>query len=114
IKFGIQVPQDCVFCARNVETFDHLFFDYPNTSILWDRILRWLGVTRKIGCWQDEIVWISSIAKRKNGKADITTTAFVMVVYCIWCERNSIRFSKGRYMVDDICKEIDVHMHIQG
>ncbi|OIT35025.1 hypothetical protein A4A49_63406, partial [Nicotiana attenuata] len=114
IKLGIQVPLDCVLCASTMEIFDHLYFGCPNTSILWDRILRWLGITRKIGSWKDELVWISSIAKRKNGKAGITTAAFAMVVYCIWCERNSIRFNKGRYMVDEICKEIAIHMHIQG
>ncbi|OIT00681.1 hypothetical protein A4A49_59977, partial [Nicotiana attenuata] len=104
----------CVFCARSVETFDHLFFDCPKTSIVWDKILSWLGVIRKIGCLQDEIEWISSIAKRKNGKADITTATFAMVVYSIWRERKSIRFNKGRYVVYVICKEISLHMHIQG
>lgn len=102
----------CVMCTHYGK-FDHLYFGCPNTSILWDRILRWLGVTRKIGSWQDELVWISSIAKRKNGKAGITTTSFAMVVYFIWRERNSIRFNKGRYMVEEICKEIAMHMHIQ-
>ncbi|XP_019228498.1 PREDICTED: uncharacterized protein LOC109209643 [Nicotiana attenuata] len=114
LKFGIHVPPDCVFCAGTMETLDHLYFECPHTRLLWDRILKWLGTTRIIGSWQDEIAWISSIAKGKNEKAEITTAAFAMVVYCIWRERNSIRFQKGRYMVDETCKEIALHMHIQG
>ncbi|XP_019263748.1 PREDICTED: uncharacterized protein LOC109241462 [Nicotiana attenuata] len=72
LEFGIQVPPYCVLC-------------------------RYYG---NIGPFE-EIAWISSIAKGKNGKAEITTAAFAMVVYCIWRERNSIRFQKGRYMVDE-------------
>ncbi|XP_019232110.1 PREDICTED: uncharacterized protein LOC109212868 [Nicotiana attenuata] len=114
LKFGIQVPPDCVFCAGTMETLDHLYFECPHTRLLWDRILKWPGTTRIIESWQDEIAWINSIAKGKNGKAEITTAAFAMVVYCIWRERNSIRFQKRRYMVDETCKEIALHMHIQG
>lgn len=55
LKFGIQVPQDCILCARSVETLNHLFFDYSNTSLVWGKILRLFGITRKIGCWQNEI-----------------------------------------------------------
>ncbi|OIT28976.1 hypothetical protein A4A49_55671, partial [Nicotiana attenuata] len=114
VKFGIQVPLECVFCANNMETFDHLYFDYPKTNKQWDRVLKWLGITRQIGSWHNELNWMSSLANRKNCKAEMTTAVFAMVVYCIWRERNSIGFNKGRYNTDDLCKEIAIHMHIQG
>ncbi|OIT22383.1 hypothetical protein A4A49_59473, partial [Nicotiana attenuata] len=114
MKFGIQAPLDCVFCSTSMEAFEHLYFGCPKTNKLWDRVLKWLGITRQIGSWQDELNWISRLARRKNCKAEITTATFAMVVYCIWRERNSIRFNKGRYNMDELCKEIAIHIHIQG
>ncbi|OIT31944.1 hypothetical protein A4A49_63671, partial [Nicotiana attenuata] len=114
IKFGIHVSLECVFCENNMETFDHLYFAYPKTNKLWDKVLKWLGIARQIGSWQNELSWMSSLAERKNCKAVMTTTVFAMVVYCIWPERNSIRFNKGRYNVDNLCKEIAIRMHVQG
>ncbi|XP_019262009.1 PREDICTED: uncharacterized protein LOC109239871 [Nicotiana attenuata] len=114
MKFGIQAPLECVFCATNMETFEHLYFGCPKTNKLWDRVLKSLGITRQIGSWKTELNWLSRLASRKNCKAEMTTAIFTMVVYCIWHERNSIRFNKGGYNMDEICKEIAKHIHIQG
>ncbi|XP_070026644.1 uncharacterized protein LOC142182305 [Nicotiana tabacum] len=46
MKFGIQAPLECVFCATNMKAFEHLYFGCPNTHKLWDRVLKWLGITR--------------------------------------------------------------------
>ncbi|OIT24320.1 hypothetical protein A4A49_65616, partial [Nicotiana attenuata] len=114
MTFGIQVPLDCVFCSASMEDFDHLYFGCPKTNSLWYRMLRWLGFTRQIGSWQNEILWISNQSRSKNWKAEVTTVTFAIVVYCIWRERNSIRFNKGRYNIDEVCKEMAIHIHIHG
>ncbi|XP_019256292.1 PREDICTED: uncharacterized protein LOC109234680 [Nicotiana attenuata] len=75
-KFGIQVPLDCAFCARSIETFSHLFFDCSYTSIVWKRILNRLGHNRRIGSWRTEIEWVSTLAQRKAGMAVITTYTY--------------------------------------
>ncbi|OIT05296.1 hypothetical protein A4A49_65129, partial [Nicotiana attenuata] len=113
-KLGIQVQTECIFCGRAEETFEHLYFCCHNTNKLWERILNWLGHTRLIGDWNYELRWINNMAKKKECKAEITTTAFAMVVYCIWRERNMMRFNKGRYNINAVCKEIAMHIHIQG
>ncbi|XP_070056721.1 uncharacterized protein [Nicotiana tomentosiformis] len=46
-KFGIQVPFNCVFCALNIKIFSHLFFECSSTSMLWIRMLKWLGHHRR-------------------------------------------------------------------
>ncbi|OIT36299.1 hypothetical protein A4A49_64829, partial [Nicotiana attenuata] len=112
-KFGIQVQLDCVFCAQNVETFEHLYFGCPSTSKLRERVLIWTGNARQIGSWQHELQWICNMAKRKDCRAEMITTLFAVVIYCIWHERNSMRFNKGRYNIDDPCKEIAIHIHIK-
>ncbi|XP_009760791.1 uncharacterized protein LOC107817001 [Nicotiana tabacum] len=113
-KFGIQVQVDCIFCGKAKETFDHLYFDCHSTKKLWERILKWLEHTRLIGDWYHKLIWISSMAKKKECKAEMITAAFTMVVYCIWRERNSMRFNNGGYNIDEVCKEIAMHIHIQG
>ncbi|OIT20661.1 hypothetical protein A4A49_62805, partial [Nicotiana attenuata] len=114
MTFGIQVPLDRVFGSASMEDFDHLYFGCPKTNSLWDRMLRWLGFIRQIGSWQNEILWISNQSRSKNWKAEVTTATFAMVVYCIWRERNSIIFNKGRYNIDEVCKEMAIHIHIHG
>ncbi|OIT01650.1 hypothetical protein A4A49_56736, partial [Nicotiana attenuata] len=113
-KFGIQVHPDCVFCAKNVETFEHLYFGCPDTSRLWEKVLTWTGNARQIGTWPQELQWIYNMAKKKLCRAEMITALFEMVIYCIWRERNSIRFNKGRYCIDELCKEIAIDIHIQG
>ncbi|XP_060182635.1 uncharacterized protein LOC132612466 [Lycium barbarum] len=61
-KFGIDAPEDSVFCS----SFDHLLFTYSYTSNIWARLLKWLGHTRVISNWQEEIEWISRMARRKT------------------------------------------------
>ncbi|XP_070006032.1 uncharacterized protein [Nicotiana sylvestris] len=34
MKFGIQAPLECVFCATNMEVFEHLYFGCPKTHKL--------------------------------------------------------------------------------
>nr|XP_009768991.1 PREDICTED: uncharacterized protein LOC104219920 [Nicotiana sylvestris] len=113
IKVEWNMQADCIFCGKAEETFDHLYFGCHSTNKLWERILKWLGHTRLIGDWNHELIWISSMAKKKECKAKMITAAFAMVVYCIWRERNSMRFNMGRY-IDEVCKEIAMHIHIQG
>ncbi|OIS97198.1 hypothetical protein A4A49_60722, partial [Nicotiana attenuata] len=113
-KFGLQVQAECVFCGQHEENFEHLFFKYQYTRTLLERMLNWLGYRRQIQNWEQEVNWISSVAKKKDCVAEMTMAVFAMVVYCIWRERNMIRFEKGRYDADRVCKEIAMHIHIQG
>nr|XP_009803944.1 PREDICTED: uncharacterized protein LOC104249256 [Nicotiana sylvestris] len=97
LKFGIQTPQQCIFCEQVVETFDHLSFKCSLTKELWLRLLRWLGYDRPICDWQSEVEWVSKNAKRRNGQCAIVTCVFGMLVNAIWRERNKLRFQGGKF-----------------
>ncbi|OIT06201.1 hypothetical protein A4A49_61335, partial [Nicotiana attenuata] len=114
LKFGIQAPQQCVFCKQTDETFDHLFFECSLTNKLWMRLLRWLGYDRPIRDWQSEVNWICKGAKMRNGHCVIVTCVFGMMVYFVWRERNKLRFQGGTVIVSNICKEIAIHIHMKG
>ncbi|XP_060170472.1 uncharacterized protein LOC132601404 [Lycium barbarum] len=113
-KIGIQVPMECVFCDRGVETFDYLFFACSINRGLWGKLLQWLGHYETIGTWKEEIHWICNMAHGTNGAASITCSVFGMMVYCIWQERNSIRFQPGQYNATRVYRGISLHMHIKG
>ncbi|OIT40013.1 hypothetical protein A4A49_51747 [Nicotiana attenuata] len=98
-KFGIQVHPDCVFCAKNQTMGKSLDMDWQCQT---DRNMA-AGPAR-----------ICNMAKKKDCRAEMITALFAMAIYCIWRERNSMRFNKGRYCIDELCKEIAIHIHIQG
>ncbi|OIT37924.1 hypothetical protein A4A49_59066, partial [Nicotiana attenuata] len=113
-RFGIQVLQDCVFCKAATETLQHLFFKCPVTSKVWTRLLLWLGMKRSIKGWKEELTWASRMARKKTGKAAITSYVFAMLIYSIWRERNMNRFQKSVFEERRICREIVLHVHIRG
>ncbi|KAK4739832.1 hypothetical protein R3W88_003529 [Solanum pinnatisectum] len=101
MKFGIQVPPDCAYCALTLETFGHLFFECQVTKSLWSR-----------QCWETELRWMCLMAK-KEGRAEIASSVFGMLVYVIWRERNRIKFENGRVRVE-VLKEIVIHIQIKS
>ncbi|XP_059290313.1 uncharacterized protein LOC132043877 [Lycium ferocissimum] len=113
-KFGIDIPKDCIFCARDEETFDHFFFTCSHTRTIWGILFKWLGHTRRIGSWQEEVDWINRLAKRKNGRDSVTCYTFAMMIYCIWHLRNSMRCQGARMETEKMYREIAMHIHIKG
>jgi len=79
-KFGITVLPDCVFCCQHLETFSHLFFECSVTKKIWNCMLQWFGHRRQIQDWETEVNWMSQIARRRGGVAEITSCVFAMVV----------------------------------
>ncbi|OIT19024.1 hypothetical protein A4A49_59309, partial [Nicotiana attenuata] len=114
MKIGITVPNDYTFCKQTQETFNHLYFECLITSRQWAKMCKWLGYTRKIGDWECELKWISTIAKSRKGLNGITCCIFAMMVAVIWRERNSSRFEQKRYDEQQVCREMVQHVHVRG
>ncbi|XP_019227163.1 PREDICTED: uncharacterized protein LOC109208497 [Nicotiana attenuata] len=99
LKFGVQVPQQRIFCKLADEVFDHLFFEFTMTKEIWSILLKWLGHSRPIRDWQNEVNWINQGATRKNGHWAIVTCVFGMLIYTIRRDRNKLRFHGGTITV---------------
>ncbi|XP_019225236.1 PREDICTED: uncharacterized protein LOC109206830 [Nicotiana attenuata] len=56
--------------------------------------------------WSEELTWASRMARKKTGKAEITSYVFAMLIYSIWRERNMIRFQQSAFEEHRICREI--------
>jgi len=94
-KFGINVPPNCAFCGQHLETFSHLFFECSVTKKIWNCMLQWLGHRRQIQDWETEVNWMSQIARRRGGVAEITSCVFAMVVEVMLMPMPNM----GRYLV---------------
>lgn len=70
LKFGVQVPKNCIFCGQALESFEHLFFKCAMT-ILYGK--GWLGFRRAIQDWNCELQWLNTLAKSKIGLAEISS-----------------------------------------
>ncbi|XP_060170678.1 uncharacterized protein LOC132601614 [Lycium barbarum] len=114
LKFGVAVPATCVSCGLTDETLPHLFFDCNTTKTIWTRLLIWLGLTRTVGTWEEELAWTLTWAKRKSGKGEMVCTLFALVIALVWRERNRIRFQNGNFRVDMLCREMAIHIHTRG
>ncbi|XP_019238886.1 PREDICTED: uncharacterized protein LOC109218943 [Nicotiana attenuata] len=114
LKFGIQVPAAHAFCGHSLESFNHLFFECSITKKLWSRLCVWMGHKRNIGGWDTKLEWVCKKAKSRKGINAITSCVFAIIVAMIWRERNRIRFDKGKYDENQICREIVLHIHVRG
>ncbi|KAH0709212.1 hypothetical protein KY284_010639 [Solanum tuberosum] len=113
-KFGINVPPDCAFCGQHLETFSHLFFECDVTRRIWRRLLQWMGYNRQIQDWETEVKWMSQVARRRGGQAEITSCLFAMTVHKVWQARNFIRFQQKPFHSEVIIKDIVIHIHTIG
>ena len=57
-----------VFCQRELETRDHLFFGCAFSQRIWKEILKHFGLNREVG-WNEELKWV---VQRLKGRALIS------------------------------------------
>nr|XP_009772314.1 PREDICTED: uncharacterized protein LOC104222732 [Nicotiana sylvestris] len=53
--WGIAICSDCSLCGRATESHDHLFFKCNYSTVIWRKLLQWLGITRDVQGWNDKI-----------------------------------------------------------
>ncbi|KAH0746257.1 hypothetical protein KY285_007914 [Solanum tuberosum] len=114
LKFGINVTPECAFCGLHMKTFAHLFFECRITTNIWRWVLQWLGYNRQSMRWEDEVHWMSQIAKKKCRTAEITSCAFAMVIYKLWQARNNARFQRKTFQPELLIKDMVIYLHVLG
>lgn len=62
--------------------------------------------------WEGKVNWMSQIAKRRGGVAEITSCVFAMAVYMLWTAENYIRFQKRSFSFEQIIKDIVLHTYM--
>ena len=99
-------PCDCVLCGQGEETPTHLFLHCQVTSLIWRKVLNWLGINfitphnlfMHFACWSGEV------SSRRGRKA------FWLIwhasIWIIWKERNARIFKNQVKNFDEVVEEI--------
>ena len=109
-------PFACSLCNQGMETHDHLFFNCPYSSFVWQGIQQSLGVVIPTSTWDIFFGWAGSTWRRNSPGHIIPRICLGATVYSIWQERNARTFknelrTKHRLLVDiryQICSQIQI------
>ena len=82
------ISTGCLFCAGQLETHEHLFFECPASSHIWTMVLAKSAISHNIIKWQDYIEWLVIQWNSKSLPIRILKLCFQATVYVIWQERN--------------------------
>lgn len=77
-----------------VETMSHLFFRCAYSNEMWQTLLRWLGIQRRIMDWKEEVCWVAKQVKKGKPRTEMIGWIFAALVYHVWKERNTRRFQQ--------------------
>lgn len=96
------------------ETHSHLFFQCAYSKFVQGKLLNWMGYSRQIGHWDDEIAWLTHKANNRSSKGAVVGFVFATIVYHLWLERKDRRIQQISRRSYDIIKEIALQLHLQA
>ncbi|XP_075083485.1 uncharacterized protein LOC142167226 [Nicotiana tabacum] len=87
-KWGMNVDIKCHLCLTENEIVSHLFFECQFASNVWNKMLRWKGISRQAFRWKEELEWMINNCKGKSASSHIYRIAIAACIYHVWKERN--------------------------
>ncbi|XP_060192448.1 uncharacterized protein LOC132621967 [Lycium barbarum] len=84
------------------------------SNFIWSTILQWLGITRQVTNWADEVKWMAQHVHNGRLRASILGFLSATVIYHIWQERNARRFQEKEKQPVQIIRDIILQLHIRG
>ncbi|XP_070007532.1 uncharacterized protein LOC142165405 [Nicotiana tabacum] len=87
-RWGITNDLLCPMCNEEEESMKHLFFKCIYTTTIWEKLLQWMNVNRRLMEWSQEIEWACNNFRGRSANAEIYRIALVSCVYYVWQERN--------------------------
>ena len=113
LKWGLLNSTSCVFCSRNIEDHNHLFFECTFPANIWKRVLMLCGESRMPRTWDNEFLWVIG-CKGKSLCSITKRIAWGAVIYHVWRQRNARIYEKEFTNADTIFNIIcnDVRLRI--
>ncbi|KAL3512497.1 hypothetical protein ACH5RR_025217 [Cinchona calisaya] len=107
---GIRMDDRCVLYRQYRETIDHMFFECPAASIVWQKVLSFCYVFRGNYPWGAELNWLVHHQAGSRFANDLFNLKLSTTVYYIWRCRNEIIFQNhvynGAAIVNQIVQEV--------
>ncbi|XP_074278059.1 uncharacterized protein LOC141601664 [Silene latifolia] len=112
IRRGMVMVNGCVLCLADMESIRHLFFACPYSHDVMQRVLLWLGLTRRPLCLRQELLKLSRY-KGKGWRKKWARCCIAAAVYLIWQERNRRLFDRGSRSVEQLVNQIKYFVSIR-
>ncbi|KAL2934382.1 LINE-1 reverse transcriptase-like protein [Bienertia sinuspersici] len=93
VLMGVTPSDLCPCCEQNAETLQHLLFECPFGSRMWDMLKEKTGVNATTDSLQNCNVWLQSV-KNRFRRAVLQSMA-TAVVYHIWRIRNDVIWNQA-------------------
>lgn len=94
--------QYCLFCHREVETIDHLFWTYPFSMVVWKDFCRWWSICPST--IQSQVFNFRHIMKVSihSGYKKAWKVSIAALLWSIWKQRNNCIFNNATANVSSI------------
>ncbi|XP_074315119.1 uncharacterized protein LOC141651299 [Silene latifolia] len=112
IRRGMVMVNRCVLCLADMESIRHLFFTCPYSHDVMQRVLLWLGLTRRPLCLRQELLKLSRY-KGKGWRKKWARCCIAAAVYLIWQQRNWRLFDRGSRSVEHLVNQIKYFVSIR-
>lgn len=101
---GLHFPSRCIFCLKEEETLNHLFFSCAYAYNVWNWLQQMLGYNSLIGCLDDCFLVMNKTAYAKCRLVDIASV--VSTIQAIWHAHNRARFQNVSIHWKSYCSSI--------
>lgn len=98
----------CVLCNTDVESAEHLFFEYPVSKIIWNVVRKWLGMEKLMTKASTMLRAFRGIYRGNSYLAKTRCNVVATCVYFIWTARNRAIFEDEKPSVQDIVHKIKI------
>lgn len=112
MKWNGNVSGNCVLCANNIETRDHLFFSCSYVTEIWSALAKGLLKTRFTSSWS-QLLKLASDNSQDRVEGLLLRYIFQATIYTVWRERNGRRHGETPNTSTNIIGWIDKQIRNQ-
>ena len=87
---GCYIVSICSFCFKNAESAQHLFFNCPVASILWEWLAK--GTAQTLDCTNCLNLILGRVGIGSKLVQQLLNSAIIHIIWAIWIERNHRNF----------------------
>ncbi|PWA38078.1 RNA-directed DNA polymerase, eukaryota, Reverse transcriptase zinc-binding domain protein [Artemisia annua] len=94
------MDKSCLLCRGNDESHSHLFFSFPFSKKLWEKLKHMANMDNMSNLWASAISGLVSKPPKNTIWNVIQRIVFCATVYFIWQERNMRKFAQKERTVE--------------
>ncbi|XP_057775476.1 uncharacterized protein LOC130994451 [Salvia miltiorrhiza] len=96
---------NCILCATQTETLEHLLFTCPKADEIWFDFLGWIGKKTALHR-RTNAHFLAFTSLGSKADVQLLTGIWICIVWSIWKERNNCKFNQGEWNRQKIVAEI--------